>query len=173
MKYSTATCKGLLIRTRLFLALFVVALVASGLTAVPIVWEVNLLDKLVGEGTFMERWFPSMANWISLVHKGITDTNRAYPFIFYGNDWLAFGHVVIAIALLGAIRDPLKNVWVVEFAMIACVLVIPTALVCGHFRCIPIFWRLIDCSFGVVGIIPLSIAHRYIRLMDLEQQENY
>jgi len=62
--------------------------------------------------------------------------------------------------------------WVVEFAMIACILVIPAALVCEHFRSIPIFWCLIDCSFGVVGIIQLSIAHRYIRLLDLEKQEN-
>jgi len=172
MKCSTWTCKGLLIRIRLLLALFAVALAVSGLTAMPIVLEIEILEKLVGEGTLMERWFPSMANWISVVHRGITETNRAYPFIFYGNDWLAFGHIVIAIAVIGAIRDPLKNVWVVEFTMIACVLVIPAALVCGHFRGIPIFWRLIDCSFGVVGIIPLSIAHRYIRLLDLEQQRN-
>jgi len=172
MKRNTPTHKGLLIRIRLFLALFVVALVVSGLTAVPIVWEVNILEKLFGEGTFMERWFPPMAHWISLVQKGVMDTERAYPFIFYGNDWLAFGHIVIAIALLGALRDPVKNIWVVEFAMIACILVIPVALVCGYFRSIPIFWRAIDCLFGVVGIIPLSIAHRYIRLLDLEQKNN-
>lgn len=171
MKCKKAVCKGLLIRIRLILALFAVVLAVSGLTAVPIVWEVSLLEKLVGEGTFMERWFPSMEGWISLVHTGITETDLAYPFIFYGNDWLAFGHIVIAIAVLGAIRNPLKNVWVVEFTMIACILVIPTALVCGHFRSIPVFWRLIDCSFGVVGIIPLSITHRYIRLLDLEKQE--
>ncbi len=30
-------------------------------------------------------------------------------------------------------------------------------------RGIPFFWRLIDCSFGVIGIVPLYMASRYIR----------
>lgn len=160
--------RTLLRRTRLVLAVFILALVVSGLTAVPISREVDFLEKLIGEGTFMEKRFPPMARWISLVHRGLMDTSREYPFLFYGNDWLAFGHIVIAIALLGAVRAPVRNVWVVESAMIACVLVIPVALVCGHFRGIPVFWRLIDCSFGVVGIIPLSIARRYIRLLEVK-----
>jgi hypothetical protein len=166
---TTVKKRVLLRRIRLLLALFVLALVVSGLTAVPVVSGISLLDNVVGEGTFMEKWFPPMAHWISLVHKGIANANRDHPFLFYGYDWLAFGHIVIAIALLGPVRDPVRNIWVVEFAMIACVLVIPVAFVCGHFRGIPIFWRLIDCSFGVVGIIPLSIAHRYIRLLEAQR----
>ena len=47
---------------------------------------------------------------------------------------------------------------VVEFGMIACVLVLPLALICGPLRGIPLFWRLIDCSFGIVGIVPLWFA---------------
>ena len=47
--------------------------------------------------------------------------------------------------------------------MIACILVIPWALIFGPVRGIPFFWRLIDCSFGVVGIIPLFLAWRYTR----------
>jgi hypothetical protein len=26
----------------------------------------------------------------------------------------------------------------------------------------PIYWRLIDCSFGLVGLIPLAIVYRKI-----------
>ncbi|MDB6032636.1 MAG: hypothetical protein JWM16_2974, partial [Verrucomicrobiales bacterium] len=33
--------------------------------------------------------------------------------------------------------------------MIACVAIIPYAFVFGAVRQIPIWWRLIDCSFGV------------------------
>ena len=47
--------------------------------------------------------------------------------------------------------------------MIACGLVVPLALICGPLRGIPFFWRLIDCSFGILGIIPLWIARNDIR----------
>ena len=33
--------------------------------------------------------------------------------------------LVIAIVFIGPLRDPVKNVWVVEFGMIACALVVP------------------------------------------------
>jgi hypothetical protein len=52
--------------------------------------------------------------------------------------------------------------------MIACVLVVPFALLVGGLRGIPMFWRLIDCSFGVVGIVPLSLARRYTRRLILD-----
>jgi hypothetical protein len=35
---------------------------------------------------------------------------------------------VIAIAFIGPWRDTVKNIWVIEFGMIACVLVVPFAL---------------------------------------------
>lgn len=112
-----------------------------------------------------------MAHWISFVHKGLTEMYQKYPFIAYGTDWLAFAHLVIAVAFWGPIKDPVKNIWVVEFGMIACVMVIPLAMTCGPIRGIPFFWRLLDCSFGVFGIIPLWIVHRDIRrIMEMEGQ---
>jgi hypothetical protein len=71
---------------------------------------------------------------------------------------LAFGHVVIAIAFLGALRDPVKNIWVIEFGMIACALILPWAFTFGIVREIPFFWTLIDKSFGIFGMIPLWMA---------------
>jgi hypothetical protein len=65
---------------------------------------------------------------------------------------------VIAVAFLGPLKDPIRNIWVVEFGMIACILVIPLALICGHIRGIPFAWQLIDCSFGIFGFIPLAIV---------------
>jgi len=150
-------------RVRDLLIFFIVALVVSGLTAVPLKWEIDVLQNTIGEGTWMERVFPPLAHWISLVYRGLTEMYQQYPFIFYGTDWLAFAHVVIAVAFWGPLKDPVKNLWVVEFGMIACVLVIPTALICGPVRGIPFFWRLLDCSFGVFGIVPLWISRRYIR----------
>ncbi len=150
-------------RVRVLLWFFVVALAISGLTAIPLQWEVGILQQIFGEGTFTARLWPALGQWISLVHRGLTETDLAYPFIAYGTDWLAFGHIAIALAFLGPLRDPVKNVWVVEFAMIACILVVPWALIFGPIRGIPFLWRLLDCSFGVFGIIPLWLVRNDIR----------
>ena len=71
---------------RLLLGLFVVGLVLSGLTAFPIRTEVELLQRVVGEGSPMQSWWPGLAWWISYVHRGVVETSAAYPFLFYGTD---------------------------------------------------------------------------------------
>jgi hypothetical protein len=148
---------------RLLLAFFMAGLLVSGLTAFPLVVEVNALAELAGEGTQTEAAWPEMARWISLVQRGLNDVADRYPFLFYGTDWLAFAHIVIAVAFIGPLRDPVKNIWVIEFGMIACALVIPLALIAGPIRGIPFFWTLIDTAFGVFGILPLAVAHRQIK----------
>ncbi len=45
-------------------------------------------------------------------------------------------------------------------------MVLPVALGLGPMRKIPFFHQLIDCSFGVVGIVPLWIVHRDIRAIE-------
>ena len=97
------------------------------------------------------------------MRDALVATNAKYPFIAYGTDWLAFAHFVIAVAFIGPWRDPVRNVWVVEFGMIACALVVPFALVMGSVREIPFGWRLIDCSFGVFGIVPLWFCRQLIK----------
>jgi hypothetical protein len=56
-----------------------------------------------------------------------------------------------------------RNIWIVEWGMICCVLVIPLALICGPVRGIPFFWRLFDCAFGLFGIVPLWLVRREIQ----------
>ena len=149
-------------RTRAILIFFVVGLVASGLTAFPLQWELDVLARVVGIGPDARpEDYSGLAHWIALVHAGLDDTYARYPFMAYGTDWLAFAHIVIPLAFVGAVRDPLKNVWVITWGMIACVLVVPLSLVCGPLRGIPFYWQLIDCSFGVFGIIPLWLARRW------------
>jgi hypothetical protein len=151
-------------RVKLLLWLFIIALLLSGLTAFPLEWELSLLNQVMnGAGSPWPALWPDMAAWIARVNTGIQATARQYPFIGYGTDWLAFAHIVIAIAFVGPLRDPVRNVWVIEWGMIACVLVIPLALVLGPIRDIPFFHRLIDCSFGVVGIIPLWLTRNMIK----------
>jgi hypothetical protein len=152
----------LLRRTRAILIFFVVGLVASGLTAFPLQWELDVLSRLVGVGPDVRpENYSDLQRWIALIHAGLDDIYARYPFMAYGTDWLAFAHIVIGIAFVGAVRDPVRNIWVITWGMIACALVVPLALVCGPLRGIPFYWQLIDCSFGVLGIIPLWLARRY------------
>ena len=102
-------------------------------------------------------------DWITRVHEALVVGYGRYPFLAYGTDWLAFGHFVIALAFLGPLRDPVRNAWVLDWAMLACVLVVPFALLAGPIRGIPFGWRLIDCCFGVFGLVPLWFCRRDIR----------
>ncbi len=148
-------------RIRYLLVFFIAALVLSGLTAFPLVWEANVLNQLAVAAQ-VEHWWPAMARWISRIAVGLGETNSRYPFILYGTDWLAFAHLVIGIAFWGPLKDPTRNLWVIEFGMITCALIIPLAVIFGPLRGIPHFWIAIDCSFGVFGFLPLWLAHRDI-----------
>lgn len=144
-------------RIRFWLLIEVLGLVIAGVTAFPLVHESQLLIQFVHIG-FLDR-----------VAHGLDETSRAYPFLAYGTDWLAFAHLTIAVAFWGPWRDPVRNVWVVQFGMIACAGIIPLALIAGPIRHIPFWWTCIDMSFGVFGIVPLVIAYRYItRLASLQ-----
>jgi len=147
---------------RLLLGFFVAALVLSGLSAFPLTWELRVLTAWFGEGTAVGTAFPGLAHWLAYVREGLETSARDYPFLAYGTDWLAFAHLVIAVAFIGPLRDPVRNIWVVEFGMIACLMVIPLALICGPIRGIPLWWQLLDCSFGVFGVIPLAVARKLI-----------
>jgi hypothetical protein len=151
-------------RIRPLLILFLVGVVLSGLTAVPLETEVGWLARMAGGDEAQPGFWPQeVRGWAAKVREGIAATNRRYPFMAYGTDWLAFAHLVIAVAFIGPFRDPVRNVWVIDFGMIACLAVIPTALIAGSLRGIPFWWRLIDCSFGVFGIMPLWAARLYVR----------
>jgi hypothetical protein len=147
---------------RFILIFFMLALAASGLTAIPLRWELGLLERLAGPGSALGAWLPWLGEWIGRVNAGVQDGYGQYPFLAYGTDWLAFGHIVIAISFIGAIKDPVRNRWVIEYGMIACILIIPWALVFGAVRGIPLLWGLIDMSFGIFGILPLWLARREV-----------
>lgn len=127
----------LLRRIRILLIGFTIGLVLSGLTAFPLEWEVSTLARILGASdSATPGTTTGLVHWIVTVRNGLIDTYAKYPFIAYGTDWLAFGHLMIAIAFIGPIRG------------------------------IPFYWRLIDCSFGVVGIIPLWLARKYALALD-------
>ncbi len=150
-------------RVRWLLAFFMLGLVLSGLTAFPLQMEIETLARTLDIPPHASPDdYTGLRHWIALVREGIQRTNADYPFMAYGTDWLAFSHLIIAVAFIGPFRDPLGNRWVITFGLIACVAVIPTALICGHLRGIPFYWRLIDCSFGLIALLPLGLCRMYI-----------
>jgi hypothetical protein len=144
---------------RILIGIVIAGLIASGLSAFPLLRESARLDHYAHQFGFP----PFVPEWTAHVHEGLKATYAAYPFVGYGTDRLAFGHFVVAIFLFGALVDPVRNIWVIRASMIACTLVVPTALICGAVRGIPLWWRAIDSSFGIVGLIPLWLAARMIR----------
>lgn len=153
-------------RIRFILGAFVIALILSGVTAFPLVHELELLNAWLGEGSAWGARLPELGRWISTVNRGLRDTNAYYPFILYGTDWLAFAHLMIAVAFWGPWKDPVRNIWVIDFGLIACGCIIPLAFICGPIRGIPFYWILIDCSFGVIGAAPLLLVRRDIRRLE-------
>lgn len=147
----------LLTRIRLLILFFMVALILSGLTAMPIETELRWLMQY--KNMFPER----LANWLQTCYDALADTNSKYPYLAYGYDWLAFAHYVIALSFLGPYRDPVKNSWIIDWQIICCVAIVPLAFIAGPIRQIPIFHILIDCCFGLFGIIPLLICKRWIK----------
>lgn len=148
-------------RIRIWLGLFIIGLVVSGLTAFPLLTELEYAARLLGLSvTDAPENYIGLRHWILIVREGLRETYAKYPFMAYGTDWLAFAHIVIAIFFLGPFVRPESNRWVIAAGMIACGLVVVLAMICGPIRGIPFFWRLIDCSFGVFGFIPLWFAWR-------------
>lgn len=148
-------------KIRIALLVFIVCLFLSGLTAIPLISELTWLLENTPKGS-------SFYTWLDKVLVALRETGKNYPFVFYGFDWLAFAHFVLAILFIGPYRDPVKNIWVLQFGLIACVLVLPFAFVAGYFRGIPFGWQLIDCSFGVAGFVLLWYCYRKAQLLASE-----
>lgn len=160
-------------RLRFWLAVFIAGLVLSGITAFPLQMELTwLVAHLRTSQVRPIAVATSLLPWIERVNEGLTATNANYPFLAYGTDWLAFAHLVIAVAFVGPFLDPVRNKWVVTFGLIACGGVIPLALIAGHIRGIPIAWRMIDCSFVVFGAIPLLLCRTMIAKLETKQPES-
>ncbi len=147
---------ALLRRYRFALGLFVLGLVFSGLTAGPLLTEIRILSRMLGiTDPAHYQNYTGFIHWIAFVHFGLEQTYAKFPFFGYGTDWLAFGHLASAAFFVRPFFKPLDSDWVLQTGLCICAAVIPVALIAGQIRGIPLPWRLIDCSFGVFGSLPL------------------
>lgn len=146
---------------------FIVSLILSGATAsIPIqglAWILQF-DPLPGTG---------LRQWLERTYSALSEMNGRYPFLLYGYDWLAFGHLSLAVVFTGILADPVRNIWLLKSGCVLCLLVIPVAFIAGSVRGIPVGWRLIDCSFGLIGLIPLIIAYRKTLRLELIQANHH
>lgn len=159
--------KRLLRMIRGLTVFYILSLLFWGITAFPLQSEMSLVCRFFDiSPNLSPDAYTGLKYWLALVYEGLAETNAKYPFLAYGTDWLAFSHLAIAAAFIGVYMKPVRNIWVVHFGMIACAGIIPLALICGPVREIPFYWRMIDCSFGVFGMIPLWLLHKYIRKLE-------
>lgn len=154
-----------------FLIGFVIfGLIFSGLTAFPLLFEINWITHMVmGSDVNLDpEVYQGWKFWLLTVREGLEVTYKQYPFIGYGTDWLAFGHLVIALFFILPFRDPVRYEGVLKVGVVACILVVPLALICGAIRGIPFYWRLIDCSFGIICFFPLAAAIQIVKKISEE-----
>ena len=133
-------------KIRTYTVLLMIGLVVAGGTAFFIPWGVDLivnhssLPKLINQTA-----------WLTYVFSGVNEIDKSFDFVWYGTDWMAFAHLLFAILFYGLYQDPVRNKWLVDFGLIACIAIVPIALGFGHLRGIPVVWQLLDISFGVIA----------------------
>ena len=86
--------QSLRLRIKFFTGLFILGLVLSGLTALPLEREIHELVKYTGAGRYLDAVAsggdaPAWAIWLLRVHAALRTVDEDHPFLFYGTDWLA------------------------------------------------------------------------------------
>lgn len=158
--------QSLLFSYRLVLGLFIAGLILSGVTAFPLLAELRLLALWLGIANPADyASLTGLHHWIAYALFGLEQTNAEFPFLACGTDWLAFGHLCIAVFFVRPLFKPLESDWVFKCGLVCCAAVIPLALIAGQVRGIPLYWRLIDCTFGVLGALPLLYCLKLSRQM--------
>jgi hypothetical protein len=146
-----------LTKIRRVVAVFLILLVLSGVTAFPLVTEVDwMIAHINSFPPFFHQWIINVADSI----------HQTPSIVLYGTDWLAFAHLIIALFFVGVYIDPIKNKFNITVGIIACVAVFPLAFICGPIRGIPFYHQLIDCSFGLFGLKPLVYVKTKIKKLE-------
>jgi hypothetical protein len=147
-------------RAKWMLAIVAFGLFVSGVTVWPAVLELKLAVSILwGDAA------PTSAlhSFILEAIEGLEYVGENYPFLLYAHNWLAFAHIMLAILFAGAIRDPVRNVWIVQAGLIICALILVLAIFAIPARVFPSSWFWIDFAFAPGAALPLWIALRDIR----------
>ena len=152
-------------RAKWMLGLVAFGLFVSGVTVWPAIPELKFaVSLLYGEQVPKG----GLHLFLTEIISALEYTNENHPYLLYGYDWLAFAHICLAILFAGAIRDPIRNKWIVECGLIMCLLIPVLAGICIPIRGIPPYWFFFDMIFAPGAGIPLYIALRDIRKEEKE-----
>jgi len=154
--------KNTITQIRVVLVAFIALLVLSGVTAFPLRTEIDFL--------FLHKEvFPSfMTAWIEKIYLAISQTP---DLVLYDTDWLAFAHMIIALFFIPVYIDPVKYKVNLIIGMVACGAILPLTFICGPIRNIPFFHQLIDCSFGLIGVLFLFFIYTRIQKLNPQHHE--
>jgi hypothetical protein len=130
-------------KIRVLLILFVLGLAFGCQIVLFVTPELAWLNNMLGPGTRMGQYFPNLSAWINHLNEGITETYSKYPFVAYCMDWLAFAQLAFIIFFIGAIIDPVRNMWIIKSGMV---------------------------SFGFIGLIVLYLAYKNVKFLEKIQK---
>ncbi len=143
-----------LARARAGTAILAVGLILSGLTCYFLPWELDFIVRTMEALSFPEiPLFRDMYLFVAHTREGLGFVVEGYPQMLLGTDYLGFAHVLLGLLFLGAMADPARNVYVLRFGVLCCLLVIPAAFFFGQLRGAPILHRFGDASFGVIALV--------------------
>ncbi|MBN2210263.1 MAG: hypothetical protein JW709_02600, partial [Sedimentisphaerales bacterium] len=114
-------------RIRILLILCILGLVFGFQMVLFVRPEITWLNSIFGPGTQMDRFCPSVSAWVNHLAEGINDTYARYPFIAYCMDWLALAQLGFIVMFIGAVINPVRNIWVIQCGLVVCLLHIATA----------------------------------------------
>src|SRR6187399_91473 len=97
-------------RFRIVMTVFIGGLLVSGITAFPLLLEMRLLTSWLGlSNATSPVGHTGLAFWTLTVRYGLEEMYSRYPWIAYGTDWLAFGHIAIALFFVGSLIRPAES----------------------------------------------------------------
>lgn len=153
--------KHLRSRIKAAIIITIIGLLLNGLSSIPLRTELNIL---LSNSDSLPQF---LRDWWTYVNQGVLETSSKYNFMRYGFDWLGFAHLIIAIAFIGPLRDPVKNQWVVQWGMIASGLGILMAFGWERLRDIPIWWSFVDAGISYLAFVILWLCNRWITKLKL------
>ncbi|MBW8016467.1 MAG: hypothetical protein FVQ82_09785 [Planctomycetes bacterium] len=157
--------KKTLKKIRIYLVIFFFGILFSLHTVLFVEPETEFFYQYLGPNTTVGEKLPFFSEWIEDIYISVKVTYTNYPAIAYCMDWLSYACVVFAIFMIGAIKDPVKNIWIIQAYMLACLLAAALPFIAGPFRDIPIFWRCLDGSFGIIGFLVLLTPYKLTKTL--------
>lgn len=157
---------SLLSRIRLVLAVSIAVLILGSFAAFAAPYTISVVLSMLSR---LEIATPTTSNsllWLEHIQLQLGRNSRLHPMLHYGVDLVAFVELVFALALIGPLRTPIRNQWIIQVGILACGGLVPVALILGPWQGLPMAWQLVSCVASLCGAAPLMLCRHYIALYE-------